>query len=132
MNTARSNTARLLAIDDSADSAELVARIAVGCGYEAQATSDPDAVRDLVSHWKPEVLTLDLCMPETDGINLLAILADSGFDGRLVIISGQDRWFRRAAGRLAEIRGLKVADEFEKPVNIEALRQLLRRLRQEN
>ena len=99
---------RLLAVDDSADSAELVARVAAKCGYEAQATSDPTAVRVLVQRWKPELLTLDLCMPETDGIDLLSVLEEVRFDGRVIIISGQDGWFRKAARRLAETRGLSV------------------------
>jgi DNA-binding NtrC family response regulator len=122
---------RLLAVDDSADSADLVARVATRCGFEAQATSDPTRVRALVTSWKPEVLTLDLCMPEADGIDLLLVLAETGFNGRLVIISGQDSWFRKAASRLAETRGLKVVDDLQKPVNIAALRELLSRLRQE-
>jgi DNA-binding NtrC family response regulator len=120
---------RLLAVDDSADSADLVARIAAKCGYEARAVSDPTTVRRLVADWKPEVLTLDLCMPEADGIDLLSVLSETGFKGVLVIISGQDGWFRKAASRLAETRGLTVAEDMQKPLNIAALRQLLDRLR---
>jgi DNA-binding NtrC family response regulator len=123
---------RLLAIDDSADSSELVARVASRCGYEVRAASDPSSVRALVVGWKPEVLTLDLCMPEADGIDLLSQLKESGFDGLLVIISGQDDWFRKAASRLAETHGLKVVDDLEKPVDIVALRQLLNRLREDH
>ncbi len=123
---------RLLAVDDSADSADLVARVAAKCGFEAQATSDPTAVRALVVSWKPEVLTLDLCMPEADGIDLLAVLEETGFTGTLVIISGQDGWFRKAASRLAETRGLKVIDDLQKPVDIAALRDVLNRSRQVN
>ncbi len=121
---------RLLAVDDSADSADLVARVAIKCGYEAQATSDPTAVRALVTSWKPQILTLDLCMPEADGIDLLSVLEETGFNGLVVIISGQDGWFRKAAGRLAETRGLTVVDDLQKPVDITALRELLNRLRQ--
>jgi len=121
---------RLLAVDDSAVSAELVARVAAKCGYETQATSDPTSVRALVASWNPAILTLDLCMPETDGIDLLSVLQETGFGGQLVIISGQDRWFRKAASRLAETRGLKVVDDLQKPVDIAALRQLLIRLGQ--
>ena len=125
----RGTRERLLAVDDSADSADLVARVAAKCGYDAQATSDPTSVRALVASWKPEILTLDLCMPEADGIDLLAVLEETRFTGLLVIISGQDGWFRKAASRLAETRGLKVVDDLQKPVDIGALRQLLSRLR---
>ena len=129
---ANSSRGRLLAVDDSADSADLVARVAVKCGYEAQAISDPKSVKALVVSWKPEVLTLDLCMPEADGIDLLSMLEETGFEGLLVIISGQDGWFRKAASRLAEVRGLKVVDDLQKPVDINALRQLLSRLRHDS
>lgn len=122
---------RLLAVDDGPDSADLVARVAAKCGYEAQATSDPTSVRALVASWKPEVLTLDLCMPKADGIDLLSVLKETGFTGLLVIISAQDDWFRKAVSRLAETRGLKVVDDLQKPVDIAALRQLLSRLRRE-
>ena len=119
---------RLLAVDDSADSAALVARVADKCGYDAQATSDPTTVAALVASFKPEILTLDLCMPEADGIDLLSVLGEARFDGVVVIISGQDGWFRKAASRLAETRGLKVVDDLQKPIDIAALRDLLNRL----
>ena len=123
---------RLLAVDDSVDSADLVARVAAKCGYEAQAISDPKSVKALVVSWKPEVLTLDLCMPEADGIDLLSMLEETGFEGLLVIISGLDGWFLMAASGLAEVRGLKLVDDLQKPIDINALRQLLSRLRRDH
>jgi hypothetical protein len=71
------------------------------------------------------VLTLDLCMPQEDGIGVLSMLKECDFDGQLVIISGQDSWLRKAAVRLADARGLKVAEELGKPVDLKALRDLL-------
>jgi two-component system, chemotaxis family, chemotaxis protein CheY len=106
-----------------------VARVATACGFEVRALSDPKAVGGVLASWQPEILTLDLCMPETDGIDLLAILEQARFAGALVIISGQDGWFRKVAIRLAETRGLNVADDLEKPIDIAALRRLLNRLR---
>ncbi len=120
---------RLLAVDDSADSADLVARVAAKCGFDAQAISDPKSVKTVVAAWKPEVLTLDLCMPDADGIDLLSVLEETRFSGVLVIISGQDDWFRKAASRLAELRGIKVVDDLQKPVDIAVLQRLLSRLR---
>jgi two-component system chemotaxis response regulator CheY len=116
---------RLLAIDDNIDSAELVVRIATKCGYKAQSVTDPDEFRRMLAEWKPDVLSLDLCMPHEDGMSLFSILEDSGFAGQLVIISGQDGWLRKTAARLAEARGLRVIDDFAKPVDIQALRRAL-------
>ena len=119
---------RLLAVDDNSDSAELIARVAIKCGYEAQSIADPRSLQQILNKWKPEILTLDLCMPQEDGVGLLSLLEESGFEGQLVIISGQDDWIRKTARRLAAARGLKVADDMGKPVNLKELRQLLTNL----
>lgn len=119
---------RLLSVDDNSDSAELVARIAAKCGYDTQALARLTLLCDALETWKPEVLTLDLCMPEEDGISIFSMLADAGFKGDLIIISGQDDWLRKAAHRLASARGLKVAGDLAKPVDLTALRELLTKL----
>jgi CheY-like chemotaxis protein len=119
---------RLLAVDDNSDSAELIARVAVKCGYEARSVTDPSSLGDVLHNWKPQVLTLDLCMPEEDGISLLSLLKSAGFAGSLIIISGQDDWFRKTASRLASARGLNVAQDLPKPVDLKALREVLTEL----
>jgi two-component system chemotaxis response regulator CheB len=116
---------RLLAVDDNSDSAELIARVAVKCGYEARSVTNPSSLGDVLHNWKPQVLTLDLCMPEEDGISLLSLLKSAGFTGSLIIISGQDDWFRKTASRLASARGLNVAQDLPKPVDLKTLREVL-------
>jgi CheY-like chemotaxis protein len=122
---------RLLAVDDNADSAELVARLAAKCGYEVQFLTDPRSLRTVLEKWNPEVITLDLCMPEEDGIGTFATLHEAGFHGELVIISGQDDWLRKTASRLASAQGLKVAADLSKPVDLSVLRGLLSKLQAE-
>jgi DNA-binding NtrC family response regulator len=119
---------RLLAVDDNVESAELVARVAMRCGHDARWLSNPNALKKALREWAPDVLTLDLCMPDADGIGLLSMLQEIGYDGQIVIISGQDAWTRQTAARIAEGRGLMVADDVEKPVDLGALQRLLSRL----
>ena len=116
---------RLLAIDDVPDSAELVVRCAAKCGYEAMALSSPSTVADVVTRWKPHIITLDLCMPENDGIGLLTVLRDAGFCGDIVIISGQDEKLRRGVGTIAADKGMRVIADFSKPIQLAQLRALL-------
>ena len=119
---------RLLAVDDNSDSAELIARVATKLGYDARSLTDASKLERVLNGWMPNVLTLDLCMPEEDGITLLSQLTKSGFSGHLLIISGQDDWFRKTASRLASARGLNVADDLCKPVDLKTLREILTRL----
>jgi CheY-like chemotaxis protein len=116
---------RLLALDDNPDSADLIARLGTKCGYESRGISDTRLLTDLVETWKPDVISLDLCMPEEDGIVVLSTLQEVGFAGDLVIISGQDSWLRKSASRLATARGLKVSADFSKPLDLSAFRSLL-------
>jgi DNA-binding response OmpR family regulator len=120
---------RLLAIDDNRDAAELVVRVARRCGYEARFLADHGDLARALSEWQPDVLTLDLCMPEADGISLFAVLQAGKFAGDVIIISGQDDWLRKVAGRLAGVHGLRVVDDLAKPVDLKKLGNLLARLR---
>jgi DNA-binding response OmpR family regulator len=119
---------RLLAIDDNRDCADLVVRVARRCGYEARALSGQAELPQTLRDWRPDVLTLDLCMPEADGINLFSVLRAGEFTGEVIIISGQEDWLRKVAGRLAKVHGLRVAEDLAKPVDLARLQALLKGL----
>jgi hypothetical protein len=53
------------------------------------------------------------------------MLQDVRFAGQVIIISGQDDWFRKVAVKLADTRGIKILQDFQKPIDIGALRQVL-------
>jgi len=116
---------RLLAIDDNLDCAELIARVADKCGYEARAVTDIPALPAMLADWMPDVLTLDLCMPQEDGIAVLSLLNKQGFHGSVLIVSGQEEWLRRSAGRLAAAHGLNVIADIAKPIDVKGLRETL-------
>ena len=119
---------RLLAVDDNLDSAELVSRIASRCGYEARTASTLPEIRSQIVEWRPHVLTLDLCMPDSDGIDLMELLQEANFTGRLIIVSGHDPWLLRSARRLATARGFDVVEDIRKPLDPMRFRQLLESL----
>ena len=87
--------------------------------------TDLRPLRSVLEEWKPHVLTLDLVMPQEDGIAILSTLKDSKFAGTLIIISGQDDWLRETAGRLASACGLNVAHHLSKPIDLKDLRGVL-------
>jgi len=120
---------RLLAIDDHADSAELIARVAIKLDYDAKAASGPDDVRENLKNWQPDILTLDLCMPEEDGLGVFSLLEQMRYTGSIVIISGHDEWLRTSASRLASALGLQIAGNLAKPIDLKQLRGLLAEFR---
>ncbi|MEQ9641019.1 MAG: response regulator [Alphaproteobacteria bacterium] len=120
---------RLLAVDDHPDSAELVARVAKRCGYEAHHASDSRRIRALLAETRPTLLSIDLCMPEMDGIELFEELKAAGYAGEVLLISGQSAQLRESAARLAVIKGITVVGNLQKPVDIAQLRILLKEQR---
>ena len=44
--------------------------------YDARHTSDPVEFFELVRSWAPEIVVVDLIMPDLDGIDVLAKLAE--------------------------------------------------------
>ena len=116
---------RLLAIDDHAHSAELVARIARQSGYDARGMVDTGGLAESLLNWRPDVVTLDLDMPRVDGSEVITVLKVMRYSGQVVIISGMRPELIKSARRQGVLAGLKVAADMPKPVDIKALRELL-------
>lgn len=123
-------TLSLLAVDDDPSSAELVVRVSERCGYEAFATSDSRGVVELIKQLEPNVLAVDICMPNVDALDLFKILAADKFDGAIIIVSGQDQNTLYAAANFAEQIGLKRPMTMQKPLNFQELRGWLNELSQ--
>jgi CheY-like chemotaxis protein len=117
---------RLIAVDDNEDSAELIIRVAKTCGYSTRMMTDTRSLGDMLKRNDADVITLDLSMPDTDGIETLNLLRDAGFHGHLIIISGHRECLREYACEVAKNNGLKVAGHLEKPIRLQALRDLLK------
>jgi CheY-like chemotaxis protein len=116
---------RLLAVDDDAASAELIVRVAERCGYEAFATSDPRGVINLAKALAPDILAVDVNMPNIDAVTLFGLLAEAGFAGQIFIVSGEDERVLAATQRRAEELGLFVACMQQKPLDFNKLRAML-------
>jgi putative two-component system response regulator len=67
---------RVLAVDDQAPNVLLLERLLTTWGFtQVRTTTEPGSVLDLVGSWEPDLLLLDLQMPEPDGFAILDALA---------------------------------------------------------
>ena len=116
---------RLLLIDDEPALAQYVASAARECGYTPIiARSEPEFRAEFIEV-RPDMVTLDLGMPEADGVQFLRFLAEQQFTGPVLIISGFDRRVLESAFRLGEALGLRMVGPLEKPTRLEDLEELL-------
>nr|AHN97592.1 hypothetical protein [uncultured bacterium 12AC_lac13] len=120
---------RLLAVEDDADCSDLIVRTAARCGYATRATPGAEGLRETILEWQPDVITLDLCLPNIDGMEVITLIKESAFAGTLIIISGQEEWIREFTSKVAIEAGLNVPAHMSKPVDFPRLRELLTGLR---
>ena len=64
----------VLVVDDNADMLQLVQRYVAGTRYHVVTTQHPPEALRLVEEERPEVIVLDVMMPELDGLQMLAQL----------------------------------------------------------
>lgn len=122
---------RLLIVDDEPAIAEVIESVASARGYEVTTTADAKAFMAAAAALDPDVIVLDLSLPDTDGVELLRHLAASGCRAKILIVSGFDERVLETSGRLGAALGLDVAGTLNKPIRIAELRSALARLEQE-
>ena len=98
----------------------------IGYRYVITAEDVAQAQRVLVQpDHRIEILITDINMPYTNGIEFLRQLADTEFEGGIVLISGEDNRTLQTAEKLAKVRQLNVLGAVSKPIQIAQLKQLL-------
>lgn len=120
---------RLLVLDDDRQICALVEKIAASVGYEAVSASEVGRFRDLLESYRPDVISVDLRLAGSDGIEQLRFLSEQGFTGSVILMSGFDRRVLASAQQLATSLRLDVAAGLTKPVPVAALREVLARIR---
>jgi DNA-binding response OmpR family regulator len=119
---------RLLLIDDEPVLADYLASAARTCGFDPIVTERDEEFREFFLANRPEMVAVDLGMP-VDGVELIRFIADQDYRGPVLIVSGFDRRVLESAFRLGEALGLNMAGPIEKPVRLDILEELLRKLK---
>ena len=121
---------RLLLIDDEPALAEFLADAARECGFEPAIADNGRDFQQQFADAAPDMVALDLGMPNMDGVEFLRFLAEQKFSGPVLIISGFDRRVLDSAFRLGEALGLTMAGPLEKPARLETIEALLNGIKQ--
>lgn len=119
---------RVLIIDDEPDFGALVERVAIGLGFEAKFTTRAREFQDAVGCFRPDVIVLDIVMPDMDGIELIRWLRGVDCRARVIVASG----YNPAYTHMAQVLGSRGEDgralavtTLNKPVRIADLRAAL-------
>ncbi|MBI1180448.1 MAG: EAL domain-containing protein [Alphaproteobacteria bacterium] len=117
----------LVVIDDDDLVGQLVVEAAHQVGFSASAVQDFEALKQQVEVGEPDVMVLDLVLPNVDGIQVLRFLADRGCKSKIWLLSGFDPKVVQTAERLGVSLGLTIVGALNKPVSVTTLKDELRK-----
>lgn len=117
---------RLLVVDDEEHFAAFVRDAAEDLGFAVEVCGDGRTAQKLFEKHRPDVIVLDVVMPESDGIEFLRWLAERGARARVIMVSGYDARFADMAARIGESHGLADLAVLTKPVRLPELRAALK------
>ena len=117
----------LVVIDDDDLVGQLVVEAAQQVGFSALAVQDFEALEVQVDSAEPDVMVLDLVLPNVDGIQVLRFLADRGCKAKIWLLSGFDPKVVQTAERLGVSLGLNIVGALNKPVSVTTLKEELRK-----
>ncbi len=119
---------KILAVDDEPFMLKVLKQILDNLGYE-QATFMESAQKalDLLdeSERQPDVILLDLKMPEMDGVEFVRELVKRDFTGNIILISGTGERVMESVEKLVRAHRIRILGYLPKPVKPEKLSALL-------
>ena len=114
---------QILVVDDEPDIRHLVQEILEDEGYSVQAAADGESARLAYTQLKPDLVLLDIWMPDVDGITLLKEWSSSGdLESQVVIMSGHG-----TLETAVEATRLGAFDFIQKPLSLAKLLATVRK-----
>ena len=118
----------LLVIDDQTGITKVVEMIARQLGLNARSLNSSARATETFIAVKPDILMIDMIMPEKDGIDVLNEVLLTGIPVKVVLTSGFSESYLRLAEAVAKFHDNPNISILRKPFRREELMQLLREL----
>ena len=121
-------TKKLLIIDDQTGITKVVGLIARQLGLDFKALNSSATATEEFIEYRPDILILDMIMPEKDGIDVLNEVLLTGLPVKIVLTSGFSDSYLRLAEGVAKFHENPNVSVLRKPFRRDELVDLLTRL----
>lgn len=115
----------LYILDDNELIGQTITRYVSRRGLGAEHYTHASAFLESVNNAAPDVILLDLFLPDLDGVEVIKRLANLDCQSRLILVSGAEDKVLSSATRLAASLGLNVIGSLTKPFALRGLGKLL-------
>jgi len=116
---------RLLSVDDDTHILAVIRAVAVDLGFSVEVLAESARFMTTYNRVKPDIITLDVMMPDMDGLEIIQWLNDIDSTASIIILSGGARMYMRHGEKLAQARGSLRTAVLSKPFALDDLRQAL-------
>ena len=116
---------KVLVIDDQAGICTVIAQVAADLGLSTRAVKEPLTATDAYIEFAPDVVFLDMVMPEKDGLDVLHEMLLIGLPTKFILMSGYGISYMRLARGVAAFHGAEQPAVLSKPFRRVALVNLL-------
>ncbi len=93
---------RILVVDDEPGFRDFARDAALSQGWTVERASNGAECRDVYARFAPDVVVLDIVMPDMDGLELLRWFAGERAPKRVVVVTGYNPHYARIAEKLRE------------------------------
>jgi len=116
---------RCIIVDDSQVSAMVAWGCAKAAGLETRVAHSCAEFRTIYPEFLPDIVISDIVMPDEDGLDVLRFLWSVEAKARIILVSANEPKYLELAQRLGESHGLTIAATFQKPFDLDIVRNTL-------
>ena len=119
--TSPADKKRLLVVDDEPGFRDFIMEAATGLGFDVETAANGAKAREVYAAFRPDIILLDIVMPEVDGIEFTRWLASHKTESRVILVTGYNPHYAESAGKLATALGLPSIKFLTKPLRLATL-----------
>ncbi|MCK9607480.1 MAG: EAL domain-containing response regulator [Methylomonas sp.] len=116
---------KILVIDDDPFMLKLIGHLLNTLGYRRVTSCDNGWAALETFDNPPDLILLDLNMPEMDGIEFMRHLVERHYAGYLILVSGEDERMLQTAEKLVNAHKIHTLGHLRKPINPSELSEML-------
>lgn len=116
---------RLLAIDHEEKYLEFIQFVAEDLSFDVRTLTHSSEFAAEYQGFDPDVLLIDIMMPECDGIEIARWLSGCDTPKKIIFMSGLRSDFSQFSRALTDPDGIHTIHSFRKPINLGPFRELL-------
>ncbi len=116
-----------MVVDDEWEVCESVRQIAQRFGYEVCVTSRSRDFQAAYDSFQPDIVMLDIVMPDMDGVEILKQLAARDSRSRVIMMTGYSDGYLAKAVELGRGLGLASISGVQKPLTVSQLKRVLKK-----